>query len=124
MYLGNIEQNTSDVAYFKTSTDGDDSTYLMEDPDAAANARTRTARIVEIYDYDSAFDGTFANDKSAQNKEFESEAADFIDFSESNPFGEVDDEFINTSASVTTADITFSSTSRTIDSDYVTFDRG
>ena len=125
MYLGDIEISGGTTnSQFKVSTASTTSTYLMADPAAAPAARTRTARIIEIYDYDDSFDGTFANDPSAMNKEFETEAAGFIDFSEANPFGEIDNVAINTPTTLSSFDTSMSSTSRTFDSNQITMDKG
>ena len=48
-----------------------------------------TATITQVYDVSSSVDNTFTTDLAARNFNFENEADDIIDFSESNPFGEV-----------------------------------
>jgi hypothetical protein len=48
-----------------------------------------TATITKVYDISSSVDNTFTTDLAARNFNFENEADDIIDFSESNPFGEV-----------------------------------
>jgi hypothetical protein len=47
-----------------------------------------TSVIMSTFDLDSDNTDVFENDLSAQNTEFEQEGNDFIDFTESNPFGE------------------------------------
>ena len=47
-----------------------------------------TATITQVYDISSSVDNTFTTDLAARNFNFEDEADDIIDFSESNPFGD------------------------------------
>ena len=47
-----------------------------------------TTTITKVYDISSSTDNTFTTDLAARNFNFEDEADDIIDFSESNPFGD------------------------------------
>ncbi len=85
--LADIETNITNVIEFYISTSGDVNTYLVNDPEYIGTPDI-SAQIYEIYDINDNVDYTFQNDDSAQNFDFEKEGNSFIDFSESNPFGE------------------------------------
>lgn len=89
IYLTDIETNGTVVKEFYLSTVADEYTYLVDsNTQDGYETPAVKAELYEIYDLDDDTDRTFENDDAAQNFDFEKEADGFIDFSETNPFGD------------------------------------
>jgi hypothetical protein len=79
--IGEIYSNTGQFEKFSESDEGW--------KNLKCDSTGADAPIIEAYDIDTAgSDGTFIGDNQAQNRDFELEADNIIDFTESNPFGD------------------------------------
>ena len=85
--LISIDSNTVHITDIET-TDGTYTKFATGNSIVGVTSGA-TASITKIYDVDtSTTDNTFVTDLAARNFNYEDEADDIIDFSESNPFGE------------------------------------